>query len=141
MKRNENKSEGNVIKELEEKLPKILGENFFLKTGNEIGVSKTANGELQPDILVENKLTGEKFFIEVKGSSPNDELPLAIIPSTRRLKQSLENEKGANFILLSLSGVPSLVREALTNEKIQVIEIGRHEKYLTQLKDYLVSPH
>ena len=123
------KSRTDYITHLKEELPKLLGDDY--------SISIDANNYLlNPDLVIENKKTAQKTVIDLQGSAHESSLVIATIPIMRRWKQSLTQQYN-NFIMLTLSNVPDLVKEFLTKDNIIIVKIDKRKNYLTELKGLL----
>src|SRR5438093_13689801 len=104
-------TESFFIDQITHELLKSLGNNYSIEIPSDFS-------DLNPDIIVRNIQTGETSIIELKGSSPNEELPYAVIPSLRKLRTNPNIEKLDKIILVSLSNVSNTVRKYLQKDNI-----------------------
>ncbi len=125
------KIERNYIDELREELPKFLGEDYTV-------VTEINNDLYIPDLVIENRTTAERTVVELQGSSDHNDLPLGSIPTLRRWRDVL-SPKYNNFIVLSLSNIPDIVKESLNKYNIGIIKIDDTKNYMGDLKEFVVN--
>ena len=131
MKNIKHLNEFTLLKKIKTELPNNLGSNFIIKTEENLG-------QARPDFVIENIKTGKKIVIELKGSKAYEDLPLAVVPTLRILKQSL-GLNFDNFILVSLSNVSNMLKDYLTEDNIKVVEVDENDVYIKKLVEIILS--
>ena len=112
-------TESYLINEILEQLPATLGSQYSVEIPSIIG-----SNNYVPDIVIKNNNTGAISFVELKGSSMDDELPYAIVPSLRKLKNNTTyDDLVKKIILVSLSKVSTSLKQYLSNDDIGLVEV------------------
>jgi hypothetical protein len=90
--------------------------------------------ENHPDIVIRDTNSKRKIYIEIKGSTQDDDLPLAIIPILRKIKKRSDFKPNSdNIILVSLSDVSTGINDYLKKDNIRVVKVDEDDEYLDQL--------
>ncbi len=117
-----------VLDTIMDELSTELGDNFKFTLEGDMD-----NNFIRPDIKIVDSKTGAVTIIEIKGSQAEDDLPLAIVPSMKRLKQQLEQKQKNNVVLVSLSDVSKNINEALQRDDIKVVKVDEDKGYIKKL--------
>ena len=145
-----NQTESIVIRAILNKLGNRLGDEFTVKPSIYLSDEETEDfsdlfedtiddkseddNYIPIDLIITDKKSKRKFFIEIKGSTQDDDLPIAIVPSLRNLKKKIDfKQDNDNMVLVSLSDVSSNISKYLEEDDIHVIKVDQKEKYLEQL--------
>ncbi len=131
-------SESNIelLKEIEKKLAKELGEAYEVSPQYINIRNPLINRSYAPDFLIEDQVTQKSIFVEIKGSTPDDELPLGILSAIQETKTA-HQELNPDIILISVSSVPEQLAKELENESVKVIKWSKGKNIVTQLANMI----
>lgn len=118
-----------LVSEIAARLPRELGGRFDVVSGDAERIAGYGpDGGV--DFVIHDRQTGKSVLVEVKGSSPADDLPLSTIPFMRRKK---ELNAPYEMVVLSYSHVPSLVERSLADAEIQVVKLEPEKDVVPEL--------
>ena len=125
----------NTIKLSEELLVGLeekLGKSYIVSSQFASGSIGDISFELRPDLTIKNNETGKITVVEIKGSNPEDDLPLATISDLKRIK-SANRAVNPDFLLVSVSNVPDQLKQDLHEEGIRVIQWVEKEDVVDEI--------
>jgi len=128
-----------LIEQINNKLPMQLGENYSIKPQYLDIINRRKNIEMRPDFEIINKKTQTKVIVEVKGSTLNDDLPLAILPLMNKFKYANKKPR-VKFVLISVSKISKLLKDELEKEGFSIIEQSKNEDVINKLVDIIKEP-
>ena len=131
-----------LVQRLASELPDMLGPQYAVAPPYEAPATaaraKRVGCGMCPDIVVENRNTGKVTLLEVAGSLPDDELPLATHAIMCKMKKANSRLK-PHILLVSVSRVPVFISDALENGGIRVIQTARGSDVVSQVADLIRS--
>jgi len=131
-----------VIKKIAEDLRERYGDKYQIATQLVTASIKGESIGSRPDIVLYDSESEKLMIVEVKGSSPNTELPLGAVQVLKKVKDA-NLTLNPKMVLVSPSNVSGLVESQLLHEKIDVIKFNEKEntsQKISELWDkYLVE--
>ena len=121
-----------IIKDLAVALKHKYGDKYQIVTQLVTASIKGLSQESKPDIVLYDGERDKLMLIEVKGTSPNNDLPFGTVQVLKKVKEAniLSNPK---IVLASPSNVSSLVESQLLNEQIEVIKFNNKSDIYTKV--------
>lgn len=107
-----------LLDETVNRIQEKLGDRYVVSFPNSSKVD-----QYLPDLEIKDKYKGSFTLVELSGSSPKDQLPFAIVPTLRRIKDGYANTKNLEIVLVSLSNISDSLKEILNKDNVQVVSL------------------
>lgn len=104
----------------------------------EVPSSGAYSGVPTPDFVIHNPSTGARLAGELKGGLQAEHMPFSTLPYLRSLREHIGFENG-DVVLITTGSVPGLVRDGLTRDGIQFMQVASPEEATDQLEHRLAE--
>lgn len=102
----------------------------------EVPFSGSCFGAPSPDFVVYNPATGARLIGELKGGLQAEHMPFSTLPYLRSLREHFRPSNG-DVILITTGRVPELVRNGLTRDGIEFLQVASPEEATDRLEGRL----
>lgn len=112
------KTLGETLLEISQVLKKSLSPRFRVEMGRDLWPGVLGD---VPDVVVTSP-SGKRYFIELKGVSPEEVLPFATLSGLIKMKKSFGSGKDLEIFLTTAAQIPPLQEKFLKDINVKVIK-------------------